>query len=129
MMTYDMEEFFRSCVTLYESLAPPQFKIKQALTPFPPDTKDSGPAGNPNSTGVDVIHCPWCQDSFPADLNIPKKAAQKSVASPHGEGTDVPGGTGVLQPHTATVLMKLLHGAPLARFDLLRAISHHEADT
>ena len=124
MMTYDMEEFFKSCVTLYESLAPPQFKIKPALTPFPPDSKDSGPAGNPNSTGVDVIHCPWCQDSFPADLNVPKKSAKKSGASPDGAGPGVPGGTGVLQPHAAKVLMKLLYGARLARFDLLRAINH-----
>ena len=70
MITYDMEEFLQSCVTLYTSLAPKEFKIKPAYTPFPPDTKDEGPSGNPNSTGGPVIHCPWCQDSFPADLNL-----------------------------------------------------------
>ncbi len=34
------------------------------------------------------------------------------------------GGTSTLQPHATKVLMKLLYGARLARFDLLRAINH-----
>ena len=75
MVAYDMEEFLQSCVELYQSLAPPQFKINTALTPFGPEAKDEGPSGNPHSTGGPVIHCPWCQDSFPAELNVPKKAA------------------------------------------------------
>jgi hypothetical protein len=39
MISYDMEDFFKSCVDLYVSLAPPEFKIKPAFTPFPPDTR------------------------------------------------------------------------------------------
>mgnify|MGYP002176408590 FL=1 len=124
MITYDMEDFLKSCVELYQSLAPPQFKITKALTPFPPETKEQGPSGNPHSTGGAVIHCPWCKDSFPADLNVPHKAAKKTVVPPPGGETDKQGGTGVLQPYAAKVLMKLLYGARLARFDLLRAINH-----
>ena len=107
-------------------------KVKQALTPFNPDTKDEGKSGNPHSKpGGPVIHCPWCQDSFPADLNVPKKAAKKPPPPSSEEGAAT-GYDGVLQPHAAKVLMKLLYGARLARFDLLRTINHrihHEVDT
>ncbi len=122
MMTYDMEEFLKSCVDLYVSLAPSHFKIKTALTPFPPDSKDHGLAGNPHSKDCEVIHCPWCRDSFPAELNVPRVRATKK-GNPT-TSADAPGGCGVLQPYAAKVLMKLLYGARLARFDLLRAINN-----
>jgi hypothetical protein len=123
MIEYDMEEFFGSCVDLYKSLAPQHFKITTAHTPFPPDSKDQGVSGNPHSKGGPQIHCPWCLDSFPADLNVPHKSAKKAK-TPDGDKAENPGGTGVLQPYAAKVLMKMLYGARLARFDLLRAINH-----
>ena len=105
-----MESFLTSCVELYKSLAPPSFKLKYVPTPFPP------------------VHCPWCQESFPDQLNkpIPKRPA-KAKPSALLEGTagdKMKEGGGHLQPHAAKVLMKLLYGARLARFDLLRAINN-----
>ena len=75
-----------------------------------------------------LIHCPWCQESFPDRLNhpIPKRPA-KAKPSALLEGTagdKMKEGGGHLQPHAAKVLMKLLYGARLARFDLLRAINN-----
>mgnify|MGYP002809758887 CR=1 FL=1 len=56
--------------------------------------------------------------------SVPRKAANKSSTADLAEGAGNQRGTGVLQPYAAKVLMKLLYGARLARFDLLRAINH-----
>ena len=88
-VTYDMESFLASCVELYQSLAPPSFKLKYVPTPFPPEgVKDDGPAGNPAVIDGKVVHCPWCQESFPDQLNkpIPKRPA-KAKPSALLEGT------------------------------------------
>jgi hypothetical protein len=69
-----MEEFFASCVEVYKSLAPANFKLKTVSIPFRPDDNDEGQSGNPAFTEGEFIHCPWCQDSFPADLNKPPKS-------------------------------------------------------
>ena len=75
-ITYDVEPFLVSCVELYKSLAPPSFKLKIAPTPFPTESgKDDGPAGNPAPDGGKVVHCPWCQESFPEHLNAKKSAS------------------------------------------------------
>ena len=68
-----MESFLASCVELYKILAPPSFKLKYVPIPFPAEgaTKDEGPAGNPAVTDGKMIHCPWCQESFPDQLNKP----------------------------------------------------------
>ena len=123
---YDMEPFLVSCVELYKSLAPASFTLKWVPTPFPPENvKDDGPAGNPAPNNGKVIHCPWCQESFPDHLNkaLPKQPA-KAKQSALLQGTAGEKSTGVLQPRAAKVLMKLLYGARLARFDLLRAINN-----
>ena len=124
-----MEPFLVSYVELYKSLAPPSFKLKTVQTPFPPENdKDGGPAGNAAVPDGKPVHCPWCQESFPDQLNklIPKRPAKaKNGALSEGTaGEKNQEGGGHLQPHAAKVLMKLLYGARLARFDLLRAINN-----
>ena len=114
-ITYDMEPFLASCVELYKSLAPPSFKLKVVPTPFPPESgKDDGPAGNPAPSGGKLVHCPWCQESFPEQMNakIPKQTAKaKTGALLKGTAGEISQGGGQLQPHAAKVLMKLLYGA------------------
>ena len=67
------------------------------------------------------------QESFPDQLNkpIPKRPAKakKGALSEGAAGESKQEEGGHLQPHAAKVLMKLLYGARLARFDLLRAIN------
>ncbi len=92
-----MADCFRSGVELYQSLAPPQFKIKTALSPFN-QTSRTGPSGNPHSTEGQVILCPLCQDSFPADLNVPKTAAKKPAPACSEVGAAT--GTTVCYNHT-----------------------------
>ena len=68
-----------SCVELYKSLAPPSFKLKYVPTPFPPESgKENGPVGNLAVIDGKMIHCPWCQESFPDQLNelIPTRLAK-----------------------------------------------------
>ena len=59
-------------------------------------------------------------------MKIPKRPAKAKIGAlsegTAGEKTKEEGGH--LQPHAAKVLMKLLYGARLARFDLLRAINN-----
>ena len=79
-----MEPFLVSCVELYKSLAPPSFKLKRVPTPFPPESgKDDGPAGNPAPSGGKLVHCPWCQESFPEQMNakIPKRPAKAKTGA------------------------------------------------
>ena len=122
-----MESFLVSCVALYTDLAPKGFKLKEVPTPFSAECQDDGPAGNPAPKSGNEIHCPWCQASFPATLNVPlpKHRTKTKVQDSVVPDDDVLEGKqgGELQPYAAKVLMKLLYGARLARFDLLRAIN------
>ena len=59
------------------------------------------------------------------NAKIPKQTAKaKTGALLKGTAGEVSQGGGELQPHAAKVLMKLLYGARLARFDLLRGINN-----
>jgi len=55
---------------------------------------------------------------------FPRRRLKSPLRAPTACGGNDGQGVGVLQPHAAKVLMKLLYGARLARFDLLRAINH-----
>ena len=62
------------------------------------------------------------------NAKIPKRTAKaKTGALLKGTAGEISQGGGELQPYAAKVLMKLLYGARLARFDLLRAINNLSA--
>ena len=132
-MTYDMEEFLDSCVQKYVDLAGPGTKVKEYATPFISEDHRASPAGAPG-TGP-CVECPWCKHTFAAkvwkdvgELEVSKYKKRPRDASQPGE----PGGQspphhadrGRLQPIASRVLMKILWAARLARFDLLRAVTH-----
>ena len=56
---YNMEDFFRSCISLYEELAP-GVKLKKVATPFLTEDHRDSPARGPAGTGP-VEVCPWCE--------------------------------------------------------------------
>ena len=94
-------------------------KLKNASTPsLPEETKKhkyrAPCAGNPKNK----VSCPWCSHEF--DPGAPE------FYQPGTTGDDVSSGEsarGALAPHAASVLMKLLYAARIARFDLLRSIN------
>ena len=151
-VSYDMEDFLGSCVKRYIDLATEVQgtapKLRVVGTPFLDDADGDCPAGSPCApVGSPSVFCPWCNNNFPVAGNTSdpiaalreadrKKAKQKKVAdeeatanAPEGSlpqldkssETDAPD-RGVLQPLAAKVLMKILYGARMARFDLLKAV-------
>ena len=143
LMTYDMSDFFDSCVDKYRELASSLGQKKpitpKAATPFLPEDMKESELGKPTSTGPS-FQCCWCKASYPLDSITatemdPKKTSRKSAKSDAIHGTVfAPSKTalltgpkvdekGVLAPIAAQALMKLLYGARYCRPDLLRAIS------
>jgi hypothetical protein len=142
-LTYNMESFMDSCVQKYVELVGGNVRLKSVPTPFLTEDSKDGPAGRPAHRGP-VVECPWCQHTCPPpkiwkDINeldsskYKELASNKNVADPSGSTT-----TGTeenlgglkedekdrLAPHAAAILTKCLHGARMARFDILRAITH-----
>ena len=94
-------------------------KLKTVATPFINEDQKEAAARKPISDGS-ALQCPWCAHSFPAPDFQPPKKGKKSKE----EGVEPPtagGHSGKLQPLAASVLMKILYAARMARFDLLRA--------
>ncbi len=139
-MTYDMEEFLESCITRYIELAGPGTVVRPCPTPFLAEDQRESPAGAP---GVGPLQeCPWCchtcaprvfkneGELLAAKSNKPKKpwktptATDNEVGQPTGQRPDHHEDRGRLQSIASKVLMKILWAARLARFDLLRAVSH-----
>ena len=60
---YDMEDFFKSCVALYEELAP-GVKLRKVSTPFLNDDHRASAARGPCATGP-VEVCTWCEHPHP----------------------------------------------------------------
>ena len=145
-MTYNMEEFFDSCIEKYTSLAGPGFKLKKVPTPFVEDLVKHGPCA-PSHDG-DWMECGWCKARLrPEDFRTGKgrhytqpsscggvatatgaSAGCGGVAAATGGGTssnnnnDSHPPRGVLADIASSILMKVLYGARMARFDLLRAV-------
>ena len=94
IMEYDMSDFMRSCVDRYVELAGiNKSSLKKALTPFLVEPKEQSPARDPCTN--DGIESPSDADEV----------------------------RGRLQPIAARVLMKVLYGARMARYDLIRAVN------
>ncbi|MCP4377402.1 MAG: Ty1/Copia family ribonuclease HI [bacterium] len=118
-----MEDFLGQCVERYMTAVKHSVKLKKADTPFLVEDQKSSMAGGLHAPGA-KLECPWCKHTFPRPLaDVPKasytakpKAKQKSKAPSPEE-------RGALSEHAASVLMKILYAARLARFDILRAVA------
>ena len=62
---YDMEDFVKSCVALYEELAP-GVKLKKVSTPFLTEDHRHSAARGPVATGP-VEVCTWCENPHPSN--------------------------------------------------------------
>ena len=147
-MSYNMEDFLKSCADRYLELAGNNVKMKTVATPFLAEDQNASPQGAPCSTGPHHER-PWCKHTFPqhiginvatgkgSDVNVaPNKGntgmssdASTGESKKNGKQQPSSGGTpsednGRLQPIAAKVLMKILYAARLCRFDLLRAVCH-----
>ena len=113
-MTYDMEEFLEMSVQKYRDIIGNHVKLKAAKTPSLPEDAKDHPARRPYSDSKHV-ECTSCKHTFNPDVPLIPGGADESDAQTLVQGE--------LAPHAASVLMKLLYAARLARFDLLRPIN------
>ena len=116
-VTYDMEQFLRSCVDRYLEVAG-DVKLNKVVTPELHEETKNHVSRKPAREGPSVV-CNWCNNLVPTDGSAtvpnqrggtPELATKEPVR-------------GHLAPHAASVLMKLLYGARIARFDLLRQVN------
>ena len=119
-MTYDMESFLEQCVEKYKTIAGKGITLKHVATPSLPDDPKQHPARAPCSKGEKHI-CPWCSCSFSGRGTESQTESAKGISDTAGPDSEV---RGELAPHAASVLMKLLYAARIARFDLLRSINN-----
>ena len=107
-MTYDMEGLLKLSVEKYLDIVGKDTKLKHVSTPsLPEETKKHKSRAPCPGDPKKKVSCPWCSHEFDPDAPEFYK----------------PGTTGALAPHAASVLMKLLYAARIARFDLLRSIN------
>ena len=106
-VTYDMEQFLRSCIDRYLEVAG-NVELKKVPTPGPHEETKRGlryrPGRRTSAIGVET-ETPSCQ------------------AGGTSEGAHPEPVRGQLAPHAASVLMKILFCAKIARFDLLRQVN------
>ena len=118
-MTYDMESFLEQCVEKYQDIAGQKMVFKHVATPSLPEDTKQHPARAMCAKGGSVT-CPWCScSSLGRGADSPRESA-KGSSDTAGRSTEV---RGELAPHAASILMKLLYAARIARFDLLRNIN------
>ena len=119
--TYDMESFLEQCVARYLAVAGPDVKLREARTPFLAATAVRGPYRDPASGDNG---CSWC-GFVPADhVGEEGKKADGSGGPrlPDQVSSAVELPRGQLAAVAASVLMKCMYAARMARFDLLRAV-------
>ena len=117
-ITYDMESFLEQSVQKYLEIVGKDVVLKKVPTPSLPEEAKEHPARAPCGVGP-VSQCTWCGTIHP--ITEPTK----SKSTPTGNVAQKPGDEairGELAPHAASVLMKLLYAARIARFDLLRSM-------
>ena len=108
-MTYDMEQFLRSCVDRYLEVAG-NVELKKVPTPGPHEEAKDHPSRAPTQTGPS-FECNWCGNRVPAN-GYETPSCQAGGTS---EGAHLEPVRGQLAPHAASVLMKILYGARIAR--------------
>eukprot|EP00435_Cladocopium_sp_Y103_P040038 s2308_g10.t2 len=117
-LQYDMEGLLKQSVEKYLEIVGKDTKLKKVGTPSLPEETKIHPArapakGNPKN----AVHCPWCAHSFD-----PKFAGTPPPADTEPDvNSEVV--RGALAPHAASILMKLLYAARIARFDLLLSVN------
>ena len=118
-MTYDMEGLLKLSVERYLDNVGKDTKLKHVSTPsLPEETKKHKSRAPCPGDPKKKVSCPWCSHEFDPDA--------PEFYKPGTTGEDVSPGEsarGALAPHAASVLMKLLYAARIARFDLLRSIN------
>ena len=118
-MTYDMEGLLKLSVERYLEIVGKDTKLKHVSTPsLPEETKKHKSRAPCSGDPKKKVSCPWCSHEFDPDA--------PEFYKPGTTGEDVSPGEsarGALAPHAASVLMKLLYAARIARFDLLRSIN------
>ena len=112
-----VEQFLRSCVDRYLEVAG-DVKLNKVVTPEMHEETKNHVSRKPAKEGPSVV-CNWCNNLVPTD---------GSATAPDQRGGTPELATkepvrGHLAPHAASVLMKLLYGARIARFDLLRQVN------
>ena len=116
-VTYDMEQFLRSCVDRYLEVAG-NVELNKVPTPGPHEETKDHPSRAPIQTGPSV-ECNWRGNRVPANgYETPSCQAGGTSEGAHPEPV-----RGQLAPHAASVLMKKLYGARIAGFDLLRQVN------
>ena len=113
-VTYDMEQFLRCCVDRYLEVAG-DVELKKVPTPGPHEETKDHPSRAPIQTGPSV-ECNWFGNRVPAN-------GYETPSCQTSEGAHPEPVRGQLAPHAASVLMKILYGARIARFDLLRQVN------
>ena len=120
-MTYDMESFLEQCIERYKEVAGKDVVLKSVATPSLPEDTKQHPARAPSSSSKDTYKCPWCSCTFAGRGCISPSEHAKGTEETADPNSEV---RGELAPHAASILMKLLYAARIARFDLLRSINN-----
>ena len=101
-VTYDMEQFLRSCVDRYLEVAG-NVELKKVPMKRPRTTR----------RGLRSVECNWCGNRVPANgYETPSCQAGGTSEGAHPEPV-----------RGQLALMKILYGARIARFDLLRQVN------
>ena len=116
-ITYNMEGLLKLSVEKYLDIIGKDTKLKKVSTPSLPEETKSSPYRAP-SDGKRKVECPWCAHSFDPEMPV----LHETDSSRPGQDSESLN-RGNLAPHAASVLMKLLYAARIARFDLLRSIN------
>ena len=116
-ITYNMEGLLKLSVEKYLDIIGKDTKLKKVSTPSLPEETKSSPYRAP-SDGKRRVECPWCAHSFDPEMPV----LYETGSSRPGQDSESLN-RGNLAPHAASVLMKLLYAARIARFDLLRSIN------
>ena len=90
--------------------------LKPVPTPFLEDSHKEAPQARPVSEGPG-IECPWCKHTFPDKSFTPLGAAFSAKSKQKKPEKEPPQAMNKL---AASVLMRVLYAARIARFDLLR---------
>ena len=116
-LTYNMEGLLKLSVEKYLEIVGKDTKLKHVSTPSVPEDTKTSRYRAPSSEG-NSVQCPWCAHTFNPDVPLSDDSGAPVPGTKTGESP-----RGVLAPHAASILMKLLYAARIARFDLLRSIN------
>ena len=118
-MTYNMEGLLKLSVDKYLELVGKDTKLKQVSTPsLPEETKQHKSRAPAPGDPKHAVQCPWCSTKFDPGSSV---ALQPDASDSRPESVEVQ--RGALAPHAASILVRLLYAAGIARFDLLRSIN------